>query len=179
MLEALIYGKMGSLDTCKMALQTIVNRYPNDEVKNKAEEMLNLLEGREYNATTGEAVSYKYEPNVKHFFVIVVKNPELDLAALQTRIAQFNDKYFSLESFSMTPVLLTNELSLVLLKEFQNAAKAKTFYNSIRYNKEVYAGMAEEDYEVFYISQQNYGIFFRQKDIESYRGFFTREYLNQ
>lgn len=179
MLEALIYGRMGNLDTCKTALQKIVNKYPFDEVKNKATELLNLLEGRDYSATSGAGAGYTYEPAVKHFFVVLIKNPELDISTLQTRIAQFNDKYFSLESFTMTPVLLNNDLSLVLLKEFQNAAKAKTFYNSIRYNQEVYAGMAEEDYEVFYISQQNYGIFFRQKDIEGYRAFFTREYLNQ
>lgn len=181
MLEALIYGKMGKYDTCKMTLQTIVNKYPNDEVQPQAVTMLNLLEGRGYETNAGNiaANTYTMEPESAHFMCVLVRDPELDVTALQTRIAQFNDEFFRLASVSITPVILNNDLQMILLKSFDNADKAKKYYNSIRYNKSVFSGWAEEDYDVFYISKRNYGVFFRQKDIVNYMTFFTQRYLRE
>lgn len=181
MLEALIYGKMGKYDTCKITLQKIVNNYPNDEVQPKAVTMLNLLEGRDYETNAGNIAAnmYTMEPESEHFICVLMKDPEMDITALQTKIAQFNDEFFRLTTIGITPVVLNNDLQLILLKSFSNAEKAKTYYNTIRYNKSVFSGLAEEDYDVFYISKRNYGVFFRQKDIVNYMTFFTQRYLRQ
>lgn len=181
MLEALIYGKMGKYDTCKVTLQKIVNNYPNDEVQPKAVTMLNLLEGRDYEVNAGniEANMYTLEPETQHFMCVLIKNSDLDITNLQTKIAQFNDEFFRLSTIGITPVILNNDLQMILLKSFDNADKAKTYYNTIRYNKSVFSGIAEEDYDVFYISKRNYGVFFRQKDIVNYMTFFTQKYLRQ
>lgn len=181
MLEALIYGKLGKYDTCKQALQQIVNKYPYDEVKNKAITMLNLLEGRGYATNEGnmEANNYQLEPEAEHYMCILIKDPEIDVMQLQNRIASFNDEFFRLKNLTITPVPLNNELQLILIKAFDNAEKAKTYYNTIRYNKSVIGGMAEEDFNMFYVTKRNYGVFFRQKDITNYMTFFTQHYLQE
>lgn len=181
MLEALIYGKMGKYDTCKMSLQNIVNKYPNDEVQPQAVTMLNLLEGRGYEVNAGNMAAnmYTMEDNSEHFLCILIKNPDLDITGLQTKVAQFNDEFFRLATVSITPVILNNDLQLILLKSFTNADKAKTYYNTLRYNKAVFSGLGEDDYDVFYITKRNYGVFFRQKDIVNYMTFFTQRYLRE
>jgi tetratricopeptide (TPR) repeat protein len=181
MLEALIYGKQGEYDRCKAALQTIVNKYPFDEVKPQALTMLNMLEGREYAGAAGnmEANTYEFQPQATHFMVVLLKKPGTDIAALQNRIASFNDKYFRLAPPSISPIILDNETELILLKKYDNAEKAKQYYNTFRYNPEVFVGLEKEDYDVFYISERNYGVFFRQRDLVNYMAFFTTRYLRE
>lgn len=181
MLEALIYGKRGEYDQCKAALQTIVNKYPFDEVKPQALTMLNMLEGREYAGNAGniEANTYEYQPQATHFLVVLLKKPGTDIAALQNRIASFNDKYFRLAPPSISPFVLDNDTELILLKKYDNAEKAKLYYNTFRYNTEVFVGLEKEDYDVFYISERNYGVFFRQRDLANYMAFFTSRYLRE
>lgn len=177
MLEALVYGKMGLIDSYKVHLQAVVNKYPFDEVKPKAVAMLNALEGKEYNKGNAGANKFLYEPEKQHMLVILFDTITPEVEQFKVHLAQFNDEYYSLAGLNITTALLNTETQLVLVKSFNNAEKAKAYYNSMRYNTDLFKGFDQEIYRVFYISDKNYGIFYREKDLAGYMQFFTQKYL--
>lgn len=181
MLEALSIGKMGNMDSFRVLLQKVVNKYPFDEVKPKALAMLNALEGIDYGKNDGnvEADKYKFEPDKKHFLAILFFKVGEEVQEFRNGLANFNAEFHSLETYQINSVLLNNDAELVLVKKFKNASKAKAYYNSMRYNEDVFKDIDKEEYEVFYISEHNYGVFFREKDINAYMSFFTQKYLQQ
>jgi tetratricopeptide (TPR) repeat protein len=178
MLEALVYGKIGRLDTFKILLQNIVNKYTFSEVRPKALAMLNALEGLEYDNGGLGGDKFKYEPETNHFIAILFVDIENGTTEFKNGLARFNDEYYSLEGLKISSVPLNNNAQLVLVKRFDNAKKAKTYYNSMRYNTGLFEEFDKENYEVFFISEFNYGIFFREKDINGYMAFFTQKYLS-
>lgn len=177
MLEALVYGKMGLIDSYKVHLQEVVNKYPFDEVKPKAVAMLNAIEGKEFNVGNKDAKKFKYEPTKQHLLVIYFDTISTQVEQFKVQLAQFNDEFFGIAGLNITTALLNTETQLVLVKSFANADKAKTYYNSMRYNSQLFENFSEEDYRVFYISDNNYGLFYREKNLPGYMQFFTQNYL--
>lgn len=178
MLEALTYGKMKKMDTFKLALQQIVNNYPLDEVKVKAIDILNAMEGIEYNISTIDlSKTYLFEPETKHFIIILFKEISQEVNKIQANLSDYNNNYYGLENLKINSVLLDNETQVVIVKDFANSAKSKTYYNDVRYNQQIFTDLNSDDYAVYAISERNYGVFFREKKVADYLKFFSEFYL--
>ncbi len=181
MLEALSYGSLGIYDTMRSKLEQIVNKYPFDEVKTRAIAILNSMEGLSHTGSSGDGGQslFKYEPNSAHFLAILVYSVGDTAQLIKNNLANYNSEYHSLENLKISSMLLNNNAQIVLVKQFPNAEKAQNFYNEIRYNEKIFDALPKEKYEVFSITPFNYGVFFREKDVNAYMSFFTKNYLEQ
>ena len=181
MLEALSYGSLGIYDTMQSKLEQIVNKYPFDAVKTRAIAILNSMEGLSHTGNSGDGGQslFKYDANEVHFLAILVYSVGDTVQMIKNNLANYISEYHSLENLKISSMLLNNNAQIILVKQFPNAEKAQNFYNEIRYNKKNFDALPKEKYEVFSITPFNYGVFFREKDVNAYMSFFTKNYLGQ
>jgi tetratricopeptide (TPR) repeat protein len=179
LLRAFALGKTKDKNAYVSALQSIVLQYPNDEVKNKAQEILSYLESAQVQAanaanTSANAAKYKYEPNSKHYVIIVPEGSSQQVATLSKNISDFNQANFSADQLKTNQMLLDPEHQIVLIKEFANSTKAQFYYNAVLPQSDVISGGISIN--IFMISKTNFSNFFKDKDVAAYLQFFTENY---
>ena len=180
LLTAFVVGHTENKEAYMTALQTIVAKYPTDEVKAKAAEILAYLEGKTPTTTaplpsSKTAQKFKYEPNTKHYLVIAFDNYTSQISAVTTAISNFNGSDFSANKLKTNQMLLNPEKQILLVKEFDTADKANIYYQTLteRQNEVI---NVDSPYQVFMISKTNFTQYFKDKDTAAYLEFFNSNY---
>jgi hypothetical protein len=73
-------------------------------------------------------------------------------------------------------MVLTNQNYIVTVGNFNNASRARDYYNLIVQDEYVYSDLNPGTFDNFVISTENYGTFFKEKDLEGYRKFYAENY---
>lgn len=155
-----------------------------EKEKEKLKEEENSKEASEESEATNNestpeeppALEYEYVESDKHFYLIVVTNPEIDTRMLQTNLSDFNGEFFSLERLSVKTAKLGREMNMVYIRGFKETKKCKDYFTAIRENNEVFAELPPQDFKQFIISQPNFTKFFSDRNIERYETFFNENY---
>lgn len=121
-------------------------------------------------------MEYEFVESDKHFYLIVITNPEVDTRMLQTNLSDFNGEFFSLERLSIKTAKLGREMNMVYVRGFKEIKKCKDYYTAIKDNNEVFAELPPQDFKQFIISQPNFTKFFSDRNIERYESFFNENY---
>jgi tetratricopeptide (TPR) repeat protein len=183
-LRALSLGKIEVVDSLQSALEQLVIKYPDSEVTPLAQNILDYLKGPI--DSTGTAVEpeevidvsiYSFNPRSKQIFALVASGPGININALKIRISDFNKKYYSIENISITNLLIDKTTHLVMVGNFNTVDDAMRYYNAIMSNDYVFANMDTEQYDGFVITQENYPILYKDKDLKKYLAFFKQNYL--
>lgn len=197
-LKALAFGKMQNLDTLKFSLENIVYNYPDSDVKPLAIEILDRLrpdeEGnlvlldepvsREEDSSTKTPVEeftsiYTVNPSAVHFFALIVDGNKTNINALKIRLSDFNSNYFKLSQLKINSLVFDNDLQLVTVGNFESVEKAMVYYRSAMTNTYITTPLETANASAFAISADNYPLFYRDKDLETYLRFFEINYLNK
>jgi len=184
-LRAISLGKIEVVDSLQVALENLVMKYPDSEVTPLAQNILDYL--KDPNDTTStkkpeeiiDVSIYEFNPNSKQIFALVVDDNKININALKVRISDFNKKYYSLVNLSITNILLDASTHFVMVGNFNTIDEAMNYYNAIITNEYVYANLTEDDYDGFIIAQENYPIFYKDKDIKKYLTFFRQNYFKE
>ena len=122
------------------------------------------------------SMAYEYVEAHKHFYVIVVSDPEIDTRPLQAKLSDFNAEFFSLERLSIKTAKLGRDMNMVYVRGFKETAKCKDYFTAAKNNTELFEDLDPQDYKEFIISQPNFTKFFSDRDIERYETFFNENY---
>lgn len=185
--RAISRGRIEVVDTLVSDLKKIIEQYPNSEVKTLSQSLLasiaqtnpQLDDGTfilEEDALVEEPSPYEYRPSGQHMFMIVVDSKEVRLNPLKVKISDFNQKYFSLENLTVNSMVLDNKHYLITVGNFKNDSRALDYFHLILPDQYVYSDLKPGTFDNFLISTENYGTFFKEKDIEVYRKFFITHY---
>ncbi len=133
LLNAFIIGQTQDLGEYKKALNDIMAKYPDDEVKIKAKEILDFIEKSEEPEVKKQnnMLRYEYDPQARHFFMVVVQNDSIKLSDLSTTLAQYNDVNRSLETLKVDPLILPDGSNLLLVKSFDSMDKARNYFAAV------------------------------------------------
>jgi tetratricopeptide (TPR) repeat protein len=188
-LRALSLGKIEVEDSLVVALQGIIKKYPKSSVKPLATSLLNYLSARkgikDGGMIPGDSAAiedpgtkiYSPHPASVHFYVLLVDGNKIDVSALKIKIADFNNKFYSIDELQVNSLLLDNTTEMITVNNFEDSKKALDYYNSIRASKYVFTKLENVgDYTDFVIAIENYPIFYRSKNKELYLKFFRRNY---
>jgi hypothetical protein len=197
-LKALAFGKMQNLDTLKYSLENIVYNFPDSEVKPLALDILDRLrpdeEGnlvlleepvsREEDGSLKPPVEeftsiYTANPSAVHFFALIVDGAKTNINALKIRLSDFNSNYFKLSQLKINSLVFDNDLQLVTVGNFESIEKAMVYYRSAMSNTYITTPLETANASAFAISADNYPLFYRDKDLETYLRFFEINYLNK
>ena len=109
-------------------------------------------------------------------FIIIVDSKEVRLNPLKVKISDFDQKNYSLQKLTVNSMVLSNKYYIVTVGNFKNSSKALDYFNMITTDEYVYSDLKEGSFDNFIISTENYGTFFKDKDIVEYRKFYNKNY---
>jgi hypothetical protein len=180
LLNAFVTGKTENKAAYVSSLKTIVTKYPTDEVKAKAQEILTYLENSANAAAATDAAAknkkFKYEPNTKHYLIIAFDQYSKQINNATTGLSNFNSASFSSDGLKTNQMLLDPQHQIITIKEFANADKAKLYYETLLSQKDAAINVTDVSYKVFYISKTNFNQYFKDKDTAAYFEYFTDVY---
>ena len=186
-LRALSIGKIEIVDSLQTALEQLIQKYPESEVKPLAQNILDYLSsessvsGEDSLGVSGEdddfISPYIYDPNAIFFYMLIVKEKSVNLNALKVKISDFNKKYYRLEKLTINSILLDNNRHMITVGNFGNMEYAMDYFNAISIDEYVFSSLTPSDYKNFLISTENYPVFYKNKDTEQYSKFFEKNYL--
>lgn len=176
MLEAYIIGKTKDRDSYITALNGIVTKYPDDEVKVKAEEILGYLGAGKPNEDKKSKSKYKHKPNSKHYFIIAMDGFSTQISSVQNELSNLNQSDFSLDKLKVNQMLLDKDNQIVIVKDFIDGEKAMIYYRKVAAAKDAILKDMDVTYQYFVISKLNFSQFFKEKDADSYYDFFIENY---
>jgi hypothetical protein len=132
----------------------------------------------EYSNDTTEATSiYNYDPETYHNYILIAKSESVNLNALKVRLSDFNRKYFKNKRFAISSFKLNEGYQLVTISRFDNGSLALSYLKAVENDSYVLSIFNnEEDYKHFVISNENYLLFYKDKNIDNYHKFFKRFY---
>lgn len=177
LLEAYIIGQTQELGPYKDALKAIVAKYPTDEVKIKAEEILSYIEKSEDVTIKKEnnMLRYEYETQARHFFMLAVNDSTIKITDITTAIAQYNDVNRSLEKLKVEPLILPDGTTLILVKSFDDLNKARGYFNAITQSN-AFAKFSQGALQYLLISDINLNKIIINKEAGTYFEYFDLKY---
>lgn len=185
LLKVMCIGRTQRLDTYRAALEDFIKKYPKEEEKKMAEDMLAYVMGLMGDTMPDEPVApkpkeiYTYKPDTTQYFAIVVGRPGFRLPDFKIALSNFNNTNYSNETLTIKDLKYGPAKDLVFVQGFSSPAKARDYFELIKNNQEVFSGLTESDAQRFIISVNNFAPFYERKDVEEYLRFFREKYLGQ
>lgn len=184
LLRAMSIGATQRLNVYRDALEDVIRTYPGDPEKEKAEELLGYVKSLMGETLEDEPVKeeapkeekvYEFNLEHNHYFAIVVSKG-VAVADIKARLSNFHQRQFSVENLTVKNVQMSPQQELVFVQGFPTTKKAQDYLTSIKADKEVFEGLDITKLEQFLISDKNFTVFYKRKDVAEYLGFFGANY---
>lgn len=187
-LKALCIGRTQDITAFENALMQVTVKYPKDPVKEKAQEMLDMIKKQKNPVTvttvdstiTTEApkdpVKFIFKEDGEYYCLIVVENGKGDLNKFKTKLSDFHTQMFSTADISISSIFLDITHQMVSVKTFEGKDKAMDYFDALVAKKELFTDLEKGSYQTFVISEENYAIFYKDKNIADYEQFFTQNF---
>ncbi len=188
-LRALAIGKTKPAEEFELALEDIIRAYPKDTISDLAKDMLGMIKSR-MSSSQGQADSaatatqiqqaidssaFTFAPSSPQYFFILIKG-NADVTALINRLRAFNQRNHGDENITITNGNLDLTYQYVSAITFSNKNAAMVYFNEVTNEKGLLDDMKNPNTKFFVISQDNLLELTRNKDVEGYANFFTRNY---
>lgn len=184
-LDAISAGNLQVVDSMAYGLYRLIQKYPTSSIKPraldillKANEMYNLglpiESARQKEKEPEKEYPYKYDPDEKHYVMIVCNTKNVRINPLKVRLNDFNKDSFRMMQLEVKNVMMNKQEAIVTIEEFDNEYKANDYRTAMFLNDYLFGGIKQEHYKVLLISKSNYPIFFNNKNVDEYI-----EFLNQ
>ncbi len=182
-LEALSIGKTQDKAAFKSALEQVINNYPEDEVKTKAQEILSYLirpSGQKSKLpekmNRGNGGMFSMDEDIDHYIIVLLLNPKIKLQDVMNEVSDYNSKFHRLKKLKISKMVLAQSMNMIVIKKLDNKQKGEAYYKDVKNNKDLFKKMTSKDYELFAISSKNYNTLLKNKDPQQYLQFFRNNY---
>lgn len=187
-LKALCIGRTQDITAFENALTQVTVKYPKDPVKEKAQEMLDMIKQQKNpttvttvdstsNITTPKnPVKFIFNEDGEYYCLVIVENGKGDLNKFKTKLSDFNTQMFSTADISISSVFLDITHQMVNVKTFEGKDKAMNYFDALVAKKELFTDLEKGSYQTFVISAENYTVFYKDKNIVEYEQFFTQNF---
>lgn len=192
MLNCLCLGKTADTVSFIAALEKHILTYPTSATKELAQNLIanmrtsssgaNLTqtsigknEVKEVVKEVGpEGTPYIFDAKSVHYFIFVVDKKKDRVNDIRVKISDHNMKYFGSENLSFTTIPLVNDIMLLNVSQFADFEAAINYMRVCRRNIELYELIQGIEGNFFPISESNYTLLFKTKDIEGYKKFLEK-----
>ena len=176
LLQIMIWGKTDGFYKYQYELQQFEKDFPESELLDFVNHLLSS--SNEYQETMQQQnIQYiKYFEQV-HFFVLLYPTEHQLSDELPKILDSYNATKFEQEDLKTGNLILNDEYSIVLINEFQDMAKAKTYYNTINGDDSPLTEYSTYKLYNFVITKDNFQILYQTKGLQEYLNFFEKNYL--
>jgi tetratricopeptide (TPR) repeat protein len=185
-LEAMCVGGMkGEQDYIK-ALRIIVTSFPDTKEEKQAKAMIAILNGQKgskggstikNNSLTDGENPFKVNNNIKHFILIVFDNKKTKVNQYRAPLTEYNNKFHLNKKLSVSTILVDGSIPTVIVRgAYPNADEAMKYVVNARSNPEFLPEAKGQEYTIYAISSENYGIAMTTQKFHMYSSFFEKNY---
>jgi tetratricopeptide (TPR) repeat protein len=184
-LRALSYGKTQGTPQMESALVKLIDTYPKDPIKAEAQKMLDFLRktngkgGVIKSDTSATKSGYTTNDKVEFQYMVVVQTGKGDINKFKTALSDFNTANYSSARLEITSMVIDATRQIILVKKFADQKGAMSYYNNLNAHPELFAWLNAGTYTPMVISSENFGNFFRTKDVDGYTKFFNDNILKK
>ena len=112
-----------------------------------------------------------------HFIIAITPDNPKVADVFKMRIGSFNTTYYADKAFELTSNLFGVNKQMVVLKSFDNAKDAISYYDNLIADPEMFKGdVKKELIDIFPILSDNLPFFYKSKNVEGYRTFYQENY---
>ena len=183
-LRALAIGNSQDKKAFESALTQIIIKNPKNEVKDKAQELLDLLKKpKSESEPTAIAVDssakplYNFNNEADYYWITVLENKKGDPDKFKIALSDMNKTYYGSAELNINSSFLDNDNQLIEVKNFKGKDKAMDYFNFIKGSIDVFKDLEANTYQHFIISTENYIVFYKEKKVQDYLGFFKEKIL--
>jgi len=185
-LKALSIGRTQDINAFEGALIQVVEKYPKSPVKEKAQEILEMIkkqktptlsaDSTKADSTMAKPSKFIFNEGGEYYWVLVAENGKGDMDAFKVKLSKSNQELFSTLNIGISDMFLDGGHQLILVKSFNGKLEAMKYYNIMRTRRDTFLDLKEGAYQMFAISAENFGIFYKDKNVEDYQQFFSQKY---
>jgi len=132
---------------------------------------------------TDKAAEYKgpYNEKIdgKQYFVFVIPVLDIDQPAFVSGIEQFNLASYANLNLKVEVNPLDEIRQIVRITGLPDKETASLYFTKVVNNRELYIPLRQGNYRNFLITEANYEVFLKEKNILDYTNFYKRVYLGQ
>jgi len=120
-----------------------------------------------------------YNPAIEggHRVVFVVPAEGIDKAAFIQGIQKYNSENFAGSNFTVTEQALDAYRVLVIISGMNDKDTGRMYFNNLVRTRSLFDPLGSAEYRNFLISDENFGIFLKEKNITQYMDFYKKVYL--
>jgi tetratricopeptide (TPR) repeat protein len=176
-LAALSIGHTNTLDSFKLALENIIVKHPKTEVSDEATRILALMKtGIKVETEPVAAIPYTHKFDDDFNFVMVVPTTDKQTNKYKIDISDFNTKYYSSKTLEVSNIFISPTAQIIIVKKVKGYEAAIDYYKSFKLNKDNLKEINDNKFQYFLISQDNFALFYKNKDIQGYQVFFEKNF---
>ncbi len=182
-IAAISAGKLSNnTDTLKTRLNGIITKYPDSPVKEMAQLMLNGLNNPNSSNTptpinVENVPKLQYNQNDLHFYILIADIRDVNFNELKNKFSDLNKAFFGTLDLQTSAIYIDDKNQLITIGKFENKTRAIDYYNFVKANQTVFAGINLTKVTQYIISDRNYPIFYKNKSIrDEYPAFFETNY---
>ncbi|HIP37610.1 MAG TPA: tetratricopeptide repeat protein [Crocinitomix sp.] len=176
---ALSKANFGGVSEIKKTLESLYQLAPSSEEGKQAKIYLDKMAKGEQITTPDKNSSsgYEFKPLEKHYFVLVFPDGGGNITQTKVKIANFNQTFFKSANLTMQNSVLDQNNQTLIVSSFVNEDKAMNYYRAfISQPAKDKIGDTATKYDNFVISQSNYLLLLKNKNLEEYIKFFNQNY---
>lgn len=180
-MKAMSKGALKGPQVLEEELKKLIVLHPQNEVKKKAEEMLEIIYSIQSEADTNTidvATPFTHVKNAAHTCIIIVKDKNKDLSEVKNAVSDFNNTFYESKGLNVSSTFLGND-QLIIIASMEDKTSAMKYYNNIISETAISSALSGVAYQIFVITGDNFQKLFKDKNIEQYNDFFERRYLNK
>ena len=193
-LEALAYGKQKELKKYKQSLSDIILKYPNTEIKQKAQDYLialiqfenNLKDSTKNIATTPEIKkdtvkipTIEFEFDTTDFLIVVQLNsPYFKLQEVVNDLKKYAETKASDKKIKPNPVFFENKETIITLRKFETIEEASKFMLNLNIDKKQLFKELSEQVSYYIVANSNLKRIKSFNDLKQYEEYFIKKYIN-
>jgi tetratricopeptide (TPR) repeat protein len=176
LLKILITGKTEDITRYQYELTEFMRRYPDDSLKNYAGSLLEASKTFIQRSERAKGIRFVRGPEQPHQVVIAHRKEDKLSTSLTTTLERLNSKEYNNQKLVVSNLAFTDELTLTFVLDFQKLKEAE------QYLKQVQSRLLESEdfinykFNIFVITQENFGTLYRTKALDEYLAFYERNY---
>lgn len=192
LMKAISIAGTGNYPEADTMLNQFINSHPGDSLSSWANAVLEYIRKNPVQPRSAGTTSllpkadsaaagnpanleYSYKPAAVHY-VIVAAAQDAKFSGLRSGLSDYNLMKQGNEGITVTMATLDADKSLIVCREFANAAAARKYMNEVRGVNLLFREFKAGDYDLLLISADNFPKLFVNKDYTAYKAFYQKNY---
>jgi hypothetical protein len=181
-IRAMSLGAKDGKESMKVALDTLIARYPSSEESLQAKEIVDYMyvefpeikEADQY--AIAEEIYTVVDSLQEHYLLLAVQSSQ-NVNQVRFDLLNYNLDHYNQYDLNIDQIKMVDSYNVLVVKLFSNANAASRYFRDLRANSDSFlAGMSSSQYRMMIISRDNFKTLTERKELIPYYLFFQKHY---